>query len=60
MPPSRRKVVRSPHRSRKYFVHEFVDNVYGNPHESGPQAFGSPYSSLLPTSTKISINADQT
>ena len=38
--PSGRKAIRSPHRGRKYFVHEFIDNLYGNPNECGPQAFG--------------------
>src|ERR1700738_2505559 len=58
--PSRRKFIGSPHRGRKYFVHAFVGDLHGNPNESMPQAFGSRRSLLLPASTKISINADQT
>jgi hypothetical protein len=57
--PSRRKVIGSPHRGRKCFVHAFVGDLYGNPNEPGPQAFGFRYSLLLPASTEIAVNADQ-
>jgi hypothetical protein len=59
-PPSRRKIIGSPHGSRESFVHAFVGDPCGNVIESRPQAFGSRSSLLLPASTKIAVNADQT
>src|ERR1700724_1256522 len=53
--PSRRKVIGLPHRGRKCIVYAFVGGLYGNPNESGLQAFGSRYSLLLPASTKIAV-----
>src|SRR6266851_5130172 len=57
---SRTKIIGSPHRGRKCLVHEFVGKPYSNQDGPRPYAFGSRYSLLLPASTKISVNADQT
>src|SRR6266850_3335613 len=57
---SRTKIIGSPHRDRKCFVHEFVGDLYGNPNEPRPQAMSSCYSLFLPASTEVSVNANQT
>jgi hypothetical protein len=55
----RTKIIGSAGRGRKCFAQPFVEDLYGNPNETRPQAFGSRYSLFLPASTKVSVNADQ-
>jgi hypothetical protein len=58
--PSRRNIIGSSHRGQICVVRTFVGKLYDDPNESRSHAFGSRHSLLLPTSTKISIDADQT
>src|SRR5260370_27318388 len=58
-PASRAKIIGSPHRGRKCFVHEFVGDLCGNPNELRPQALSLCYSLFLPASTEVSVNANQ-
>src|SRR6267378_6248597 len=52
---SRTKIIGSPHSGRKCLLYEFVGDLYSNPNEPRPKAFGLRYSLFLPASPEVSV-----